>query len=41
VGGAAAGLVGGIFHTRQPNPVYKNFVDRCLHDRGYDVLGWK
>jgi hypothetical protein len=41
IGGAAAGLVGAAFHTRQPNPVYKNFVDRCLHDRGYDILGWK
>lgn len=41
IGGAAAGLVGGIFHTRQPAPPYKSFVDRCLHDRGYDVIGWQ
>lgn len=41
IGGAAAGLVGGLFHTRQPAVPYKNFVDRCLHDRGYDVIGWQ
>lgn len=41
IGGAAAGLVGGIFRTRQPNPAYKNFVDRCLHERGYEVVGWQ
>jgi len=22
-------------------PLYKNFVQRCLRERGYDVIGWK
>lgn len=39
--GAAGGLVGGLFRTRQPSPVYKNFVDHCMADRGYEVIGWQ
>jgi hypothetical protein len=22
-------------------PIYKGFVDRCLRDRGYQVIGWQ
>ncbi len=43
-GGAAAGLLGGIFdgmRQREPEPVFKNFVTRCLHEMGYDVIGWE
>jgi hypothetical protein len=43
--GAAAGAAGGtmreLFRTREPDPVFKNFVDRCLRDKGYDPIGWK
>jgi outer membrane lipoprotein SlyB len=39
--GAAGGLVRGIFHSRDPSPVYKAFVERCLKDRGYEVIGWE
>ena len=39
--GAAVGLVRGLFHTRQPSPVRRAFVDRCLRERGYDVVGWQ
>jgi hypothetical protein len=39
--GAAGGLVRGIFRSREPSPVYKAFVERCLKDRGYDVIGWE
>ena len=42
--GATAGLLTGIFDfwsAREVDPVYSNFVDRCLRERGYDPIGWK
>jgi uncharacterized protein YcfJ len=39
--GAAGGLARGIFTSREPSPVYRAFVERCLTDRGYDVIGWE
>lgn len=40
-GGVAAGLVRGLFnHDSNPSPVYRNYVNRCLRDRGYDPIGW-
>ena len=39
--GAAGGLVRGLFRGREPNPVYRRFVERCLGDKGYEVLGWE
>jgi outer membrane lipoprotein SlyB len=41
VTGGVASLVHGIFRAKQPSPVTKNFVDRCLKERGYDVIGWE
>jgi hypothetical protein len=43
--GAAASLFGTMFgwmfESRSPEPVYANFVERCLRDRGYDPIGWQ
>ncbi len=39
--GATAGLLGGLFKTHEPSPVYRNFVERCLRERGYDPIGWQ
>lgn len=38
--GATAGLMRSIFSRPQPSGAYKNFVDRCLRERGYDPVGW-
>lgn len=38
--GAAAGVVSGAFSS-DANPIYRNFAQRCLQDRGYDVIGWQ
>jgi outer membrane lipoprotein SlyB len=38
--GAAAGAVHGAFRN-DASPTYRNFVQRCLHERGYDVIGWQ
>jgi outer membrane lipoprotein SlyB len=42
--GATAGLLSGLFDswgTNEVDPVYANFVDRCLRERGYEPIGWK
>jgi hypothetical protein len=43
--GAVAGLVGGLLWSlvgkKEPDPLYKSYVDRCLQERGYDVAGWR
>lgn len=40
-GGAAVGLLHGVFSWREPDPIQARFVDRCLSDQGYSVIGWK
>ena len=40
-GGAAAGATYGIFKAAEPSPLYKQFVNRCLKDKGYEPLGWE
>jgi len=44
-GGGAAGVTRGLLHgltyKQSPSPVYKNFVDRCLREKGYDPIGWQ
>ena len=39
--GATAGAVHGAVKQTEPSPVYKEFVNRCLRERGYDVIGWQ
>lgn len=39
--GATAGAVTGTAKSVGPSQVYKNFVDRCLRERGYEVIGWQ
>jgi hypothetical protein len=40
-GGAAGGLTRGILKSGDPDTVFKNFVDRCLREKGYEPIGWK
>jgi outer membrane lipoprotein SlyB len=41
VGGAVAGLIGSLF-SREPkrDAAYRNYVDRCLQEKGYETTGW-
>jgi outer membrane lipoprotein SlyB len=39
--GAAAGLVHGIIRASEPSPIFKNFMNRCLQEKGYEVIGWE
>ncbi|TJY59007.1 hypothetical protein E4T66_15600 [Sinimarinibacterium sp. CAU 1509] len=40
-GGAAQGGVHGLFRGKDPGPVYKAYVNRCLSESGYEVIGWQ
>jgi hypothetical protein len=40
-GGAAGSLARGLWHWRDPDPAEKGYVERCLRERGYDVIGWR
>ena len=41
-GAAAAGsAVNEGFKSGDPATIHKNFVNRCLREKGYDVIGWK
>lgn len=37
--GGAGGATAGAFHEK-PNQTYRHFIQRCLHDKGLDVIGW-
>lgn len=39
--GATAGLLHGLFNLGSPSPIYQSYVNSCLADRGYRVLGWQ
>jgi outer membrane lipoprotein SlyB len=47
--GAASGAVAGLFYSLvglfqsggSQDPVFQNFVTRCLQERGYEPIGWK
>jgi hypothetical protein len=39
--GATAGLLTGAIRIAAPSPIYKGFVDRCLSNMGYQVIGWQ
>ncbi len=38
--GAAAGLIRSLFRSDEPSQAYRNVVDRCLRERGYEPVGW-
>jgi outer membrane lipoprotein SlyB len=40
-GGAAIGCLQGLFGSREPDPVHRQFVETCLRERGYEPIGWK
>ncbi len=38
--GAAVGMIRSVVRTSEPNSTFKAYVNRCLRERGYDVVGW-
>lgn len=39
--GGTAGAVGGATRSDRPSEPYRGFVQRCLREGGYDVIGWQ
>jgi outer membrane lipoprotein SlyB len=39
--GAAVNLVQKLFVPAAPNPAYRAYVERCLADKGYQIVGWQ
>lgn len=39
-GGAVGGVAGGAQGAMSPDQIKKNFVNKCLAERGYEVIGW-
>lgn len=39
--GATGGFLRGLFRRSPPSEAYKQFVSRCLRERGYDPVGWE
>ena len=40
-GGGAGGLARGAMKSGNPDEIERRFVNQCLHDLGYKVIGWK
>ena len=40
-GGGTGGLIRGLFGSRDLDPVQRRFVDQCLQEQGYEVIGWQ
>jgi outer membrane lipoprotein SlyB len=39
--GATRGFLRGLFRSREPDAAFRGYVNRCLHERGYDPVGWR
>lgn len=40
-GGGAAAMTRSALNSGKPDPVFKNFVEKCLRDKGYQPIGWR
>jgi uncharacterized protein YcfJ len=40
-GGGAGGFMRGIFRSRNNDPVFQRFVERCLNEQGFETIGWR
>ncbi|MBA2492610.1 MAG: hypothetical protein H0V34_13240, partial [Gammaproteobacteria bacterium] len=40
-GGVSRGLIGALFDSNEADSVFRNFVDRCLREQGYEPIGWE
>ena len=39
--GGTRGFLRGLFRSREPDPIEKGFIDACLEEQGYRVIGWR
>jgi hypothetical protein len=41
VGGGVASGTRSAWDSNNPDPIFKEFVNRCLREKGYEPIGWK
>ena len=41
VGGGVASGTRSAWDSNNPDPIFKEFVNRCLREKGYQPIGWK
>ncbi|ACL02682.1 conserved hypothetical protein [Desulfatibacillum aliphaticivorans] len=41
LGGGAGSMTRSVLKSNNPDPTFKNFVDRCLREKGYEPVGWQ
>lgn len=39
--GAAGGFMWGLFNGEKIDPTQKRYVEECLRDKGYNIVGWQ
>ena len=40
-GGTAGGFMWGLFHAKELDPMQRRFVEECLRQKGYKIIGWE
>ena len=40
-GGGTGGCLSGLFRSRDPDPLVRRFVEKCLQKKGYEPIGWR
>jgi hypothetical protein len=40
-GGGAAAMTRSVINSDKPDSLFKNFVEQCLRDKGYQPVGWR
>lgn len=40
-GAGTAALTSSIFRSEEPDPIFRQFVETCLREKGYQTIGWK
>ena len=40
-GAATAAMGSGLMRSDEPDPVFKQFVEQCLREKGFQSLGWR
>jgi uncharacterized protein YcfJ len=40
-GAGAATLTRKTIDSGKPDPIFRRFVEKCLHDKGYETIGWQ
>jgi len=40
-GGGAATITRKTIDSGEPDPLFRRFVEKCLHEKGYETIGWQ